>query len=249
MKEIFKNIREFFWPLLEEPKKPEPTLQFLTEEDIKVDSDHLKETLNYTIKCFEDENERSKIIEGKSSLFIGTISVVTTVIIGITSVLINVTQIDGTIILLVFLLFALTLYMARTVWFSIKALERKSYHVMSDSDFIIEGKDDAYYKKLIIKYSTRTRKNSRSINKKVDAMTMAQEYFKRAISTVVLYMCTLFLYFIIKSADHLLGSLQVVCQQVKMAMPHDMNIIILYVISISSLVLSGVRLRRERKEV
>jgi predicted transporter len=40
----------------------------------------------------------------------------------------------------------------------------------------------------------KTRKNANTINEKVDNMTMAQEYFKRAIIVVVLYSLTIFLY-------------------------------------------------------
>lgn len=77
---FFENIREFFWPLLEKGEIPKP--EILNQNDINVDSSHLKETLEYTINCYEAESDRKKTVENKSSLFIGTISVVTSLVSG-----------------------------------------------------------------------------------------------------------------------------------------------------------------------
>lgn len=194
---IFKIIREFFWPLLdkEEPQQS----KVLNIDEISVDKSHLPKTLEYARDCYNQEAERLKSIESKASLFIGTISVVTSVVLGVTSILIKENIFDITVVILVLLLFVLTLYMSRTVWFSIKAMERKSYYSMSINDFLIDNTDDNYYKQLIAKIANNINKNEGTINGKVDHMTMAQEYYKRAIVVVALYSGIILLLFLSKS--------------------------------------------------
>jgi len=89
--------------------------------------------------------------------------------------------------------------MSRTVWFSLKTLERKAYYSISINDFLIGEKNDDYFKKLISDITNKVRKNSIVINEKVDNMTMAQEYFKRAIVIVSFYSFVILIFFISKS--------------------------------------------------
>jgi len=233
---IISDIREFFWPLLEKSNLPEP--EIVNQEDISVSTNHLGITLEYALSCYQEENERKKTVEGKSSLFIGTISVITSVVIGVTSVLVKSDIFSPTIPILLFLLFILTVYMARTVWFSIKALERKSYYSLSINDFLISNSDDLYYKKLIAEITNKIRKNSTTINSKVDNMTMAQEYFKRAIVIVVLYAFVVFLIFLPKSGfnfSHIIKNIIELFNSIKL---NGWNIVILYTLTITSIVLS-----------
>jgi hypothetical protein len=195
--QVFSNIREFFWPLLE--KEEVNSVKPLTIEDISVDSVNLEKALEYTLKKFEREEDRKKSVETKASLFIGTISVVTSVIVGITSVLINKNDFTTGTTTLIFLLFILTIYMARTIWFSVQTLERRNYHVISIQDFLLTGPKDDYNKKLIVEFANMITKNSTTINRKVDSMVMAQEYFKRAIVIVTLFSFALFILFFSKS--------------------------------------------------
>lgn len=240
---IFKEIREFFWPLLEKDEMSDPPE--IKEDDINIDSSRLKETLEYTINCYEAESERKKTVENKSSLFIGTISVVTSVIIGITSVLVKVSDFNIAITLLVFLLFVLTLYMSRTVWFSIKALERKNYHSISVTDFLINDKNDDYFKKLIVDIANKTRKNSSTINGKVDNMTMAQEYFKRAIIVISVYAFVILLHFVSKSWKNSGSYLKQTIDTINTIKISGLNILILYLISIAAIILSIIAIKKK----
>jgi hypothetical protein len=194
---IFKAIREVFWPLIDDEEITPPSE--ITEDDVKVNKENLKYALESVVKRYEEENERKKTIESKSSLFIGTISVVTTVVVAVTSVFVKEAVIDYTVCLLVFLLFILTIYMARTVWYSIQALERKNYHSLSVKDFLISGTEEEYQRKLIVDITNKLRKNNLPINCKVDSMVLAQEYFKRSIIIVVIYSFVLLLFFVSKS--------------------------------------------------
>jgi hypothetical protein len=239
---IFKNIREFFWPLLEKGEIPDPPM--LNENDISVDSSHLKETLAYAINCYEAESDRIKTVESKSSLFIGTISVVTSVVIGVTSVLVKVSDFNISITLLVFLLFVLTLYMSRTVWFSIKAIERKKYYSISVTDFLIKDANDDYFKKLIAEISNKLRRNSLTINSKVDSMTMAQEYFKRAIVVVSVYAFVILLYFVSKSGFAFCDYSRTFIETLNTITISGLNTLILYLTSLTAIVLSIIAIKK-----
>ncbi len=233
---VISNIREFFWPLLEKVEIPEPPQ--ISQEDITVDSIHLEKTLEYAISCYNAESERRKTVEGKSSLFIGTISVVTTVIVGVTSFLVELSDFSIAVFILLLLLFVLTVYMSRTVWFSIQALERKNYHSISISDFLINGADNNYHKKIISEITNKLRKNSITINSKVDSMTMAQEYFKRAIAVIVIYSVVIIFFFISKSDINFSLSISNYIDLLNRININAWNIIALYILVILSLVIS-----------
>lgn len=239
------NIREFFWPLLEKEAIERPKETNL--KDITVDKKYLEKTLQYAIDCYDAEIERNKTVEGKSSLFIGTISVITSVIIGVTSVLVKSSAFNLPMTILVFLLFILTIYMSRTVWFSIQALERKHFHSLSIDEFITVGKKgDEYYKAQISSITNKIRKNSIVINSKVDSMTMAQEYFKRAIVIVTLYSFTIFLVFLSKSEldfNMHASNLITLVNKVKIG---GWNVIVIYLISITSLIVGISALRKKK---
>lgn len=80
-----KNVREFFWPLLEEESSS--GINELVTNDVIVNQNNLQKTLDYIFNCYNAESDRRKTIESKASSFIGTISVVTSVVLGVTSIL------------------------------------------------------------------------------------------------------------------------------------------------------------------
>jgi hypothetical protein len=242
---MINNIREFFWPLLEKHPIAQPDL--IRKEDITVDNSLLEKTLGYAIENYKEETERKKTVEGKSSLFIGTISVVTSVIIGVTSVLIKTSNFNLAVSSLVFLLFILTVYMSRTVWFSIQALERRSYFTISINDFLINDTNGDYYKRLIAEITNKIRKNSLTINSKVDSMTMAQEYFKRAIIVVAIYSFVILLYFMSKSGVDYSNFFDNIVTTINTVTLSGWNTLILYILVGLSLVLSIYSIRKERE--
>jgi hypothetical protein len=242
---LINKIREFFWPLLEKETIKSP--ENLDPDDIKISSDHLERTLNLSINCYENENERKKTIEGKSSLFIGTISIITSVIIGVTTVLVKSDDFKNSILLLAILLFFLTLYMARTIWFSIKALERKSYNTLTIDDFLIKEQKDQYYKKLIAEISNKMRKNSLIINTKVDYMTMAQEYFKRSIIIVVIYAFTILVLLTLRLGIEFSNVIKEWIVLINTVSITGWNLILIYSLTITSLIISMTALFRKKK--
>ena len=241
---LFRNAREFFWPLLEKGEIIEPSC--LNVSEITIDSSHLQKTLEYVFDCYNSEADRRKSIEGKASLFIGTISVVTSVVLGVTSILVKENDFDITISALIILLFILTLYMSRTIWFSIQALERKNYYSISVNDFLLNDSNDEYYKKLIAEITNKINKNALTINGKVDSMTMAQEYFKRAIIVVALYSFLILLRFISKSGFDYFAYFSRIADLVNSVYINGWNTLILYTLSISSIILSVIAIKKRK---
>jgi hypothetical protein len=239
------QIREFFWPLLEPLKVKEITR--VDSNDIVVQDDLLSKSLDYALKEFQSEEDRIKTVESKSSLFIGTISAVTTVIIAITTVLVKGEALDWSIGVFSFLLFVLTIYMARTIWFSIKALERRSYQTIEALDFLIKEPQPEYYKIIIAKVLNKIKGNSQTINEKVDNMVMAQEYFKRAIVVVTIYSFVLFLFISSKvygQPDLFFGDWMNELNSVSIS---SLNLILIYTLIALSLFLSIRAFRRKKK--
>lgn len=241
---IFEKVREFVWPLLEKGEIIQPSC--LNVDEIIVDSSHLQKTLEYVFDCYNSEADRRKSIEGKASLFIGTISVVTSVVLGVTSILVKENDFDITMSALLVLLLVLTLYMSRTIWFSIQALERKNYYSISVNDFLINDLNDEYYKKLIAEITNKINRNALTINSKVDSMTMAQEYFKRAIVVVTLYSFLILLLFISKSGFDYSVFFSRIASLVNSIHLNGWNTLILYALSIISIILSVIAIKKRR---
>jgi hypothetical protein len=190
--EKIKQIREFFWPILE---KLEETEQLENEINFQTISDEiLKEIYNQSLKRLDSEEDRKKVIENKSTIFIGTIGIITSIVIGVTSTLIKEQKFDGFMLSMVILLFILTIYMLRTVWFAIKAIEKKAYHSLSISELCAQGGKD-YHKSMIAKINHMLTLNYKLTNSKVDNMTLAQEYFKRGIVILGLFAIVILFFF------------------------------------------------------
>lgn len=240
---LFENIREFFWPLLE--KGEAQKIKKLEPNEIKVEKKHLEQTLKYALDFYESEAQRKKTVEGKSSLFISIISVITSIILGVTTVLVKTNDFSVVLLFLIFLLFVLSIYMSRTVWFSLKTLERKAYYSVSINDFLIGEKNDGYFKKLISDITNKVRKNSIVINEKVDNMTMAQEYFKRAIVIVSFYSFVILIFFISKSGVNFPKLFSNGVSFLNSLNLSAWNIVILYLLIAISLIL-GIKANRKK---
>lgn len=179
------DVREFFWPLLEPLNSKEK--RHITIDDISVQEEELDTALDMAIKYYDSEEKRVSEIESKSTIFIGSIGFTVIILIGVTREYIfnqnlqyNLFTVISTMMWIV-----IVTYLAMTVWYSIKALEKKAYHKLSYSDFIASNEN--YKRQIILKVVSKTRENHANVNLKVDYMTMAQEYFKRAIVTIVVY--------------------------------------------------------------
>jgi hypothetical protein len=187
----FKDIREIFWPLLEPLE--ERTTSSISSADINLADGDLEKCYELAVKYYEDEDNRRSSVESKSTIFVSAIGFTTAILLSVTKDLVLSTTIDFTSATYVYLilLVIIVIYMARAVWFAIKALERRAYHSLTYKDIINKNNDKEYTTAVVTKLVNFTIKNQNVVNMKVDYMVMAHEYFKRAIVTVVIYSITL----------------------------------------------------------
>ena len=181
------KIREFFWPLLEPENFNDDAKEIKGETILTKQPDNLKVALELALRNYDAENERRKTVESKSIIFIGTISLITTVLITISKdfFLKENIQFNAKSILLIAVIVIYIIYLTRTLWFSVKCLERKAYYTINFS--LYNKADDKYLMEIIADIATIIVKNYKVINEKVDYMVMAQEYFKRAIIVLAIY--------------------------------------------------------------
>lgn len=186
IKNLILDFRETIWPLLDPIEERPPRL--ISETDCEWNENETDLMLEYVEKYQESEEKRNRDVESKSTIFIATFGVATTVLISLIKDMILDSAESHTLIKL-FLICMMTLsiiYMCRAIWFSVKVLERRTYYVMGFPNFMLN--DCAGKKKqLVLEHYNNTKKNQDTINIKVDYMTMAQEYFKRAIVVVALF--------------------------------------------------------------
>ncbi len=187
LKDELKNFREFFWPLLEPLEERQPSTVSL--EDVKLSCEDLDKCYDLAMKYYEDEADRKRSVESKSTIFISAIGFTTAILLSVTKDLVLGVnkELASVVYLLLILLVCIVIYMARAVWFAIKALERQGYHSLSYKDIININNSGEYRNQLIVKVINFTIKNQDVVNLKVDYMVMAHEYFKRAIIAIVLY--------------------------------------------------------------
>jgi len=199
------NLRELVWPLLdpiEEHTKNRNTSRLLKESDYSWDNNEIQSLLYYIEKYKESEDGRLKTVESKSIIFIGAFGITITILIGlINNIASQLMESFNFIQVLLFILITITvIYLCRSVWFSVKALERQEYHTLGLPEFMLNNVNQKK-KKIIIELYNGIIKNQEKINLKVDYMTMAQEYFKRAIVAVILFIGV----YIINMVMYLLG--------------------------------------------
>lgn len=179
LRSLLFRIRELLWPLLE--SENEIKCNEKTIEECLWNKNEESMILEYIEIYSKSEENRNTKIESKSMIFIGTFSV----IIALLTLLIKDINIDSATntprqMFLIGAIILIIIYLCRAIWFSIKALERREYHTLGFPDFMFSNSTEKK-KKIILKCYNNTKKNQRIINLKVDYMTMAQEYFKRAI--------------------------------------------------------------------
>jgi hypothetical protein len=173
IRKIVKDIREFFWPLLE--KAEELEISRVSQEDIDLESEEdIKVAFELAQKIYNDEQDRNKTIETKSVVFIGSIGFVVTFIIGITNFLLTgqnvyLNAITAGMVLVAVVLIA---YFVRSSWYSIKALTRQKFQVLRFEDII--KRDKNYLGKIIAEIINNSKENSKIINLRVEYMTLAQ---------------------------------------------------------------------------
>jgi hypothetical protein len=187
------NFREFLWPMLEPDEDEEEEKDENGDKKKKPDfklhlsDENLTQAFELIRNVQEAEDDRRKTIESKASLYINTIGVSTSLLVASSALITGNSDNNLTIKISVFLSFILSIYTFRTVWFSVKALDRGAYNLMGIKDINFKGNKEEYERHLISSLANKITANYDTINTKVDNFILAQEYFKRAIAIICIY--------------------------------------------------------------
>lgn len=192
----FKNIRDFFWPLLE----PEHSDKLDITDDFSLVK-NWEEKYKLLKEVSSREDDRLKSVESKSSIFIGTMSVATSIIVASLSALIKADESGKNVLGIYIISSILIIYLLRTLWFSVKTQKRGVYAVISVNEICKDDTDSSkYYEAISNELIKAIRINQKTINAKVDSMVMAHEYFKRAIWIIGIYAFSILLLFLDSSS-------------------------------------------------
>lgn len=191
------KIGDFFWPTLD-PKNEDDDIIRITKDQCHFSNcKQIERAIEYAKDFAKSEDERRKTVEDKAALFIGSFSVATTLLVSVVADLIVDIYLCPVLVALITVhVIVLIIYLCRASLYAVEALSRKKcfkvgipsvlYHEspsLSDDERLIE---------LFLKTVNYTYLNSKVTNEKVDAMVMAQEFFKRAIRTVFILIAFLF---------------------------------------------------------
>ncbi len=166
----------------------EPTIPLTIQDE------NLDQAYGLSVGLYEAEDDRRKSTETKATLFMGSISIATTIVIAANALIWNAT-IPGLIVkLMVAMSFFISVYAMRTVRYSLKVLKRSSYSVLDFNDINRPANKFDYLRYLIKTYHEMTLSNSKVVNQKVTYLAMAQENYRRAIFVVSVYALVVLVY-------------------------------------------------------
>ena len=190
---------DFFWPTLKASSSSdlEPSFKISKEDCRFRDVAEIQLALEYAKEFARFEDERRQTVENKAALFIGAFSLAVSLLVSVVADLISkVEQYPVFIALIVIFTVLLIIYLCRASLYAVKALSRKNYYVIGvpKSLFNVDRpvSSEEQLTNLFIEITNNTYSNCKATNEKVDAMVMAQEFFKCAIRTVLVLAVLLF---------------------------------------------------------
>ncbi len=170
--------------------------------DINIDKENLNIAIDLAKQYFNAEEDRNKIIESKSIIYISILGVsIALLAISISNNLFNFVNTINIVFssIAITLLLLIFIYSIRSIFFSYKVLKRRAFDLIGFNDFNIAGKKEKYLKHLILMYINCANKNTLKINEKVDFMVMSQEYFIRAVIVIFLYIILIIIKYFLTS--------------------------------------------------
>jgi cation transport ATPase len=191
--ESLTKIRDIFWPLID-GKAQKRDLTLLKDKCQNIVIGQEDSVLEKALKCFEEEEERRKTIESKAAIFVSVITISSTLVLNYTLSILDKNSLTWFEWIQFFLMTVLILYLVRTIWFSIKTMEREKYSSLEVSDYIDASAGRQQKIKLIESIIEITERNAETTNTKVDSMTLAHLYFKRAAFILGFYAVFVFVY-------------------------------------------------------
>lgn len=139
------------------------------------ETDMLKLKYEFMLRVLDREKERDKTIESKASMFIGSTSIMGTIM---TTGLGYLSKRDNDInIFSVLCLVVLIYYMMRSITYALLALRKRTYYYLAKNDIENATDKKTYYEGLINSIDIVLKQNQQNTNSKVDYMELAQKNF------------------------------------------------------------------------
>jgi hypothetical protein len=181
-----KSVIEFFWPMIPPQVAPQhfPTAR---ENEVTARGEGLKSICGMAEKAYQEEYDRMRVIESKASMFIGTTTFMATFVIGISTFLAKEHNIGLFLMILAILACCICIYMARVLYLSIRALERSAVAVVNPVGYYYLEDHEEILVKITCEYINATHFNHTPINRKMDFVVLAQQYFKRVLFLLGVY--------------------------------------------------------------
>jgi uncharacterized membrane protein len=183
---IIRNIIEFFWPMLPPQGAPQHFPE-ARENEVRAQGEGLRSICGMAEKAYQEEYDRMRVIESKASIFIGTTTFMATFVIGISTFLAKEQNIGLFLMILAILACCICIYMARVLYLSIRALERSAVAVVNPVKYYNLNNHEDILVKIICEYINATHFNHTPINRKMDFVVLAQQYFKRVLYLLGVY--------------------------------------------------------------
>lgn len=189
-----RDIREFFWPLLEgePPKQNESSVDIILLK-LGEKQDNAARLLEISKDICEAEDKRLSTVEAKATTILGATGLIVVLIANFGKSLFfenshNNSDKDFAVYLFSVVFAVSIIYFFRAVYFALKAISRRGYHRIGPSELISNFKYDnkwTYDTRIAAFILEKTQKNFSIVNEKVDYMVMSQEYFKRGILIIL----------------------------------------------------------------
>jgi hypothetical protein len=207
IKDRLRDIREFFWPILEpftdeQIERQKRRLEKYTKENIQSEIQGIKAPktidlmLDLAEKLLDDEERRLETVERKAAIIVGFSGVAIMLSFGFIKFLFEKSDISLFNMIIFFLMFIFVNgYFVRALVFSVEALRKAEYHRTKEKDLLDLTGSTSGKKYLISVYIENRVRNSEVINRKVDNMHMGISFFKRALIAVFIIG---YIYFLIR---------------------------------------------------
>ncbi len=198
---------------------------------------------------YQEEKDRVKSIEGKASMFITSSGFLGTVLIGTSNILIG--QNDGPVLyklILALCLLFFVVYMVSTVIYSIDALKRATYTRPDPTTLITVENYELYKKNRVVDLLNSTLRNQDIANQKMDNVVMAQRHFRRLMLSVLAFVTVILIHVLDQNGISLLTWFSEINDVVKTWSIELWVVIILFILTIVSLILGMVSLAKISKK-
>lgn len=245
---MFRKLIDFIYPLMPKDKRGN-VAELIPIDSIAGDDKILHEKEKAARQYYQEEKDRVKSIEGKASMFITSSGFLGTILIGTSNILLG--QNDGPVLyklVLALCLLCFVVYMVSTIIFSINGLRSAVYTRPDPTTLITIEDSNQYEKNVVADLLNATLLNQEIANQKMDNVVMAQRHFRRLILSVLAFVFVILIHVLSQNGISLSCWSSMINDIVKTWTIEPWVIIILFILIISSLILSIVSLVKTIKK-